>query len=132
MQTPSGYHTESPKRPATQDDGIAGLVTILDYVRANGPTTRPRLVEATGLSRAVVTQRVTELLDHGLLENGELGPSTGGRAPRIVHFRAGAGHLLAADLGATSTSVAVIHPGGKIPPPAPAPPDTPARPAALP
>jgi len=114
MQIPSGYHTESPKRPATQDDGIAGLVTILDYVRANGPTTRPRLVEATGLSRAVVTQRVTELLDHGLLENGELGPSTGGRAPRIVHFRAGAGHLLAADLGATSTSVAVVDLSGKI------------------
>jgi glucokinase-like ROK family protein len=114
MQTPSGYQTESPKRPATPDDGIAGLVTILDYVRAHGPTTRPRLVEATGLSRAVVTQRVTELLDHGLLENGELGPSTGGRAPRIVHFRAGAGHLLAADLGATSTSIAVVDLGGQI------------------
>jgi glucokinase-like ROK family protein len=114
MQTPSGYHTESPRRPAAPDEGISGLVTILDYVRANGPTTRPRLVEATGLSRAVVTQRVTELLDHGLLENGELGPSTGGRAPRIVHFRASAGHLLAADLGATSTSVAVIDLGGKI------------------
>src|SRR3954468_11345369 len=95
MQTPSGYHTESPRRPASPDEGISGLVTILDYVRANGPTTRPRLSEPTGRSRAVVTQRVTELLDHALLENGELGPSTGGRAPRIVHFRAGAGPPLA-------------------------------------
>src|SRR4051794_41836447 len=115
MQIPSGYHTESPKRPATQDDGIAGLVTILDYVRANGPTTRPRLVEATGLSRAVVTQRVTELLDHGLLENGELGPSTGGRAPRIVHFRAGAGPPPAAHLRAASPAAAGVRPRGQIP-----------------
>src|SRR5215212_3685316 len=84
------------------EERLAGLVTVLDYVRTNGSATRPQLVAATGLSRAIVTQRVTELVDYGLVAEGGLGPSTGGRAPRTVQFRADAGYLLVADLGATS------------------------------
>ena len=96
------------------EHGLNGLMPVLDYVRRHGSTTRPRLVRATGLSRAVVTQRVNELLDYGLLAEGELGPSTGGRAPRTIRFRADAGHLLVADLGATSIDVAVADLAGTI------------------
>jgi glucokinase-like ROK family protein len=71
-------------------------------------------VHATGLSRAVVTQRVAQLLEYGLLTEGELGPSTGGRAPRLLRLRADAGHLLVADLGATSIDVAVADLSGAI------------------
>jgi glucokinase-like ROK family protein len=96
------------------EERLAGLVTVLDYVRTHGSTTRPSLVEATGLSRAVVTQRVGELLDYGLLVEGELGPSTGGRAPRLLRFPSDAGHLLVADLGATSVDVALADLSGTI------------------
>jgi glucokinase-like ROK family protein len=97
------------------EERLAGLVTVLDYVRTQGSTTRSTLVRATGLSRAVVTQRVGELLDYGLLlEGGELGPSTGGRAPRLLRFPADAGHLLVADLGATSVDVALADLSGAI------------------
>jgi glucokinase-like ROK family protein len=96
------------------EDRLAGLVTVLDFVRTHGSTTRPSLVQATGLSRAVVTQRVAELLDYGLLVEGELGRSTGGRAPRLLRFPADAGHLLVADLGATSVDVALADLSGTI------------------
>jgi glucokinase-like ROK family protein len=99
---------------ALPDDRLAGLVTVLDYVRTQGSTTRPNLVRATGLSRAVVTQRVAELLDYGLLVEGELGQSTGGRAPRLLRFPGEAGHLLVADLGATSVDVALADLAGTI------------------
>jgi glucokinase-like ROK family protein len=99
---------------APADDRLAGLATVLDYVRTHGSTTRPNLVRATGLSRAVITQRVAELLDYGLLVEGELGPSTGGRAPRLLRFPADAGHLLVADLGATSVDVALADLSGTI------------------
>jgi glucokinase-like ROK family protein len=99
---------------APADDRLAGLVTVLDYVRTHGAATRPNLVRATGLSRAVITQRVAELLDYGLLVEGELGPSTGGRAPRLLRFPANAGHLLVADLGATSVDVALADLSGTI------------------
>ena len=96
------------------EERLAGLVTVLDHVRTHGSTTRPMLVQATGLSRAVVTQRVGELLERGLLVEGELGRSTGGRAPRILRFPAESGHLLIADLGATSVDVALADLSGEI------------------
>src|ERR687891_2745994 len=90
------------------------LVAVLDHVRAHGPCTRSSLVSATGLSRAVVTQRVAALLEYGLLVEAGLGPSTGGRAPRTVSLSADAGYLLTADLGATSVDVAVANLAGEI------------------
>lgn len=96
------------------EDRLQGIVSVLDHVRSHGPCSRAALVHATGLSRAVVTQRVGELIAHGVLAEGDLGPSTGGRAPRLVRLRADAGYLLVADLGATSVDVAVADLSGSI------------------
>ena len=49
------------------EESLNGLVTVLDFVRTHGSSTRPRLMHATGLTRAVVTQRVAELVEYGLL-----------------------------------------------------------------
>ena len=91
-----------------------GLVAVLDQVRVHGESSRARLVEATGLGRSVVTQRVDSLLEYGLLAEDGLGPSTGGRAPRLLRFRADAGYLLVADLGATSMDVALADLSGEL------------------
>jgi glucokinase-like ROK family protein len=99
---------------ASAEDRLDGIVTVLDYVRTHGSASRAGLVHATGLSRAVVTQRVGELIEYGVLTEGDLGPSTGGRAPRLVRFRGDAGHLLVADLGATSMDVAIADLSGSI------------------
>jgi glucokinase-like ROK family protein len=96
------------------EQGLNGLLYVLDHVRTHGSSTRAQLVHATKLSRSVVTQRVAELMEYGLLTEGKLGPSTGGRAPRTLRFRADAGHLLVADLGATSVDVAVADLAGAI------------------
>jgi glucokinase-like ROK family protein len=98
----------------THPDCPPGLVEVLDYVRRRGSCTRAQLVEATGLSRALVGQRLTALADYGLVAEAGVGPSTGGRAPRTVRFCADAGHLLVADLGATSIDVAVADLAGGI------------------
>ncbi len=99
---------------ALAEERLQGVVSVLDHVRAHGSATRAGLVHATGLSRTVVTQRVGELIEYGLLADGNLGSSTGGRAPRLVRFRAEAGHLLVADLGATSMDVAIADLSGAI------------------
>jgi glucokinase-like ROK family protein len=62
----------------------------------------------------VIAQRLAELVELGLVAEGEVGPSTGGRPPRRVGFRSEAGHLLVADLGATSIDVAVTDLDGRI------------------
>ncbi len=89
-------------------------MAVLEHVRAHGESSRARLVEATGLGRSVVTQHVDSLLAYGLIAEDGLGPSTGGRAPRLLRFRADAGYLLVADLGATSTDVALADLSGEV------------------
>jgi len=93
---------------------LDALVAVLDDVRLGQPSSIPELVSRTGLTRGIVAQRVGELLDRGLLEKGEPGLSTGGRPPRQFRFRAEAGHVLVADLGATSIDVALTSLDGRI------------------
>lgn len=95
-------------------DLLDTVVTVLDLVRSGTARTRPEITRISGLGRNVVTQRVAQLLDSGLVAEGPLGQSTGGRAPRELHFRSDAGHVLVAELGATSTSVALSDLAGRL------------------
>ncbi|MEO6206651.1 MAG: ROK family transcriptional regulator [Candidatus Limnocylindrales bacterium] len=99
---------------ALPDEVLDDLVTVLDEIRRGRSSSRAELVERTGLGRAIVARRVGDLIDRGLVTEGHVGPSTGGRPPRQLVFRATAGHLLVADLGATSIDVAVTTLDGRI------------------
>ena len=96
------------------EEALDDLATVLAEIRAGRSRSRAELVTRTGLGRGVVAQRVGELLELGLVVEAEVGPSTGGRPPRRISFRANAGHLLVADLGATSIDVAVTDLDGRI------------------
>lgn len=93
-------------------DGVYNLVTLLDLVRFGQARTRPELARLSGLGRAVVTDKLKQLLDLGLVVEGDLAPSAGGRAPRSVAFGAEAGRLLVAELGATSLACGVTNLAG--------------------
>jgi glucokinase-like ROK family protein len=99
---------------ALPDEALDALVHVLDEIRLGRSRSRSELVERTGLGRAIVSQRVGELVERGLVVEGDPGPSTGGRPPRQLTFRADAGHLLVADLGATSVDVALTTLDGRI------------------
>ncbi|MFC5824065.1 ROK family protein [Nonomuraea insulae] len=89
------------------------LVTVLDLVRS-GISTRPEVIRRSGLGRKVVTQRLVQLGHAGLVTEGDLAPTTGGRAPRELQFHSDAGHVLVAELGATSISVGVADLAGRL------------------
>ena len=89
------------------DEAIDALVEVLDLVRFGIATTRPELIRHSGLGRTVVVQRVSQLLDSGLLSEGKDALSTGGRPARVLKFRADAGSILAVELGATSLAVGI-------------------------
>jgi glucokinase-like ROK family protein len=95
-------------------DQVDDLVRVLKLIRSGQANTRPELGRTSGLGRAVITQRVAELIDSGLVTEGELAPSTGGRAPRELEFCAEAGLLLVAELGATSISVGLADLNGRV------------------
>ena len=95
-------------------DQLDTLVTVLDLVRFGHARTRPELARRSALGRTVVTQRLGQLVDGGLVVEGALGPSTGGRAPRELRFRAEAGSLLVAEVGATSLAVGLGDLSGRL------------------
>ena len=92
--------------------GTAG--TILDLVRRGRATTRGDLATLTGLSRSTITQRVDALLARRLLVPGTDAASTGGRPPTTLAFNGAAGVVLAGDIGATHSRVAVTDLNGTV------------------
>lgn len=90
------------------------LFAVLDLVRPGAVLTRPDLIRRSGQGRKLVTQRVERLIDRGLIVEGDLAPSSGGRAPRELRFRAEAGHLLVAVLGGYTLSVGLTDLAGRL------------------
>ena len=90
--------------------------------RGNDPRPGPQrarhdrgdLATLTGLSRSTVAQRVDALLAHRLLMPGGDSASTGGRPPTMLAFNSDVGVVLAGDVGATHTRVAVTDLAGRV------------------
>jgi glucokinase-like ROK family protein len=101
-------------RDAVVPEQVDGLVSVLELVRSGVARTRPELSRRSELGRSVITQRVSQLLDSGLLVESGLGPSTGGRAPRELSLCAEAGLVLVAPLGATHLTVGVTDLAGRL------------------
>src|SRR3954452_18264759 len=95
----------SSSSPSPQESFIHGK--LINLVRTGQAVTRPALEQETGLGRKLVTQRVQQAIDVGLLEDGDLAPSAGGRPPRLLRFRSEAGHVFAGLIGATEMTAAV-------------------------
>jgi predicted NBD/HSP70 family sugar kinase len=90
------------------------VITVLELIRSAPTTTRQEIEALSGLGRAVVTDRVGTLISLGLAEDGDLGPSTGGRAPRQVRFRDEAGFILVAAIGNTSLGAGLADLSGRL------------------
>ncbi len=95
-------------------DDAQSLAQIIDYVRSARSVTRPEISEATALSRTLSTKFIDVACELNLLKNGEIGQSTGGRAPRLIDFNESAGEILVAELGATGFNVAASDLAGNL------------------
>lgn len=93
---------------------IRSTATILSALRANRAATRLEIGRETGFARNLVADRVEQLLAAGLIVEGDLGRSTGGRAPRQLRFRAEAGRILVGELGATLAHLGLTDLSGKL------------------
>ena len=97
-----------------QETGIPTTGSMLQLIREGKAVTRADLVKLTGLSRSTVAQRVDALIEIGLTKEVAAGSSTGGRRPKILDFNKDAGVILAADLGATHSRLAVTDLSGVV------------------
>jgi predicted NBD/HSP70 family sugar kinase len=82
---------------------VPGAGVTLALIRNAGIITRAELMAATGLSRSTMTQRLEQLLAHGLIVEAGAGAGTTrrGRPPATFAFNPQAGVILSAGMGAT-------------------------------
>jgi predicted NBD/HSP70 family sugar kinase len=108
------HGTARPGRPRTIDSAQSSLATLLNLIRTGAATTRQALERQSELGRAAVTDRLAALTQLGLVEEGDLGRPTGGRAPRHMRFRANAGMILVAVVDRSSVGVGVADLSGTL------------------
>ena len=87
---------------------------VLELIRHGIAGTRGEVVQATGLSRMTVSERIGALLSAGLVVEGADGPATGGRRPRTLRFNTGHARVLTASVDTTHTRVAVTDLDGRL------------------
>ncbi|MDF2555686.1 MAG: xylR3, partial [Microbacterium sp.] len=109
-----GMASESTLRFGAQTDEMTSLLRIVNLVRTGEATTRPEIGRLTGLGRGVVTQRVDHAIELGFLADGEYAPSSGGRAPRTLRFRADRGRIVVCAIGALHIHVGIADLDGGI------------------
>jgi hypothetical protein len=72
------------------------------------------VLEATGLSRVTISQRLDALLAAGMIVEGESTESTGGRRRRSLAFNTSQSHVLVVAIDTTHTRIAVTDLGGAV------------------
>ena len=78
------------------------MQSIIDLIRFDDIRTRNELAERTGMSRTVITQRVAELIDLGVVIEDSSVASTGGRTPKAIRLHNNAGRVIGIELGGTA------------------------------
>jgi predicted NBD/HSP70 family sugar kinase len=88
---------------------------VVDALRINGPLTRAELVEATGLSRTTISNLLGDLMDRGMVNDGDGGGAKGsGRPSRRVSLDVSAGAAVSVDIGARHLAVAIGDLGHRV------------------
>jgi predicted NBD/HSP70 family sugar kinase len=90
------------------------LVSLLNILRQGEASTRLDLERESRLGRAVVTDRLSTLSGFGLIDEGGVGRSIGGRAPRLVRFRSEAARILVANIDGDTISLGLTDLDGRL------------------
>ena len=82
---------------------------ILSLIASGTANSRAALLEASGMSRVTVTQRLNLLLGAGLVEESLHTLPSGGRPTRVLGINRAAGFILVGDIGETHVHLAAMN-----------------------
>lgn len=91
-----------------------GAGDMFQLLRDGQPRTRADLATLTGQARSTIAARVDTLLASGLVSPAGEASSTGGRPPATFRFNPAARVVLAVDLGATHSRLALTDLAGQV------------------
>lgn len=91
----------------TKDIRAQNRLTILNNILAKQPVSRAEVAYNMQLNKATVSTIVKEWIDMGLVQETELGDSTGGRKPIMLNQIEDAGHCIAIDINVNHINIIV-------------------------
>src|SRR4029079_14139803 len=95
MLKPVGGRTSGSAQGGKEQGAVpSGPGDVLDLIRHGRATTRGDVLEATGLSRVTIRQRLAPFVAAGMIVEGETKESTGGRRHRSLAFNTSQSHVL--------------------------------------
>jgi len=100
-------------RRFTSEQSRQCSMVLLTVLSTKG-STRADLIEATGLTRSIVTDRVADLLELGVLGAGSATRATGGRSAAMLTISPTWGHLVVAVMGFSHLRVAITTTSGEV------------------
>lgn len=89
----------------TKDIRTLNRLTILNNILSNQPISRAEVSYNMKLNKATVSTIVKEWIDMGLVEETELGDSTGGRKPIMLRQIEDAGYCIAVDINVNHINI---------------------------
>jgi predicted NBD/HSP70 family sugar kinase len=95
----------NPRRTTVRDVRRGNRAALLRMIYLDGPLSRFELSRLTGLSQATVSNLVTDMLTEGLVIEGGLVDSDGGRPRVLLTVNPGYGHVIGVDVGETQVRV---------------------------
>ncbi|CAN5857263.1 ROK family transcriptional regulator [soil metagenome] len=87
---------------------------VLRTIYDRCPISRADVARVTGLTRTTVSDVVEGLMSDGLAEEAGMGPSTGGKAPILLHVPGDARHLIGIDVDQDRLSGVIIDLRGHV------------------
>src|SRR2546429_8857815 len=102
------------RSPVLSPEMVASTCRVLDAVRVGGCETRGAVVAATGLAKALVSERLRSLIGWGLVREEASRTSSGGRPAQQLSVAADLGYVLVVEMGMTHLTVAAADLAGRI------------------
>ena len=96
------------KAEETLETALTNTGDILSLIATRAATSRSAILDASGLSRVTVTQRLNALLASGLVRETERTLPSGGRPTRVLAINECAGFMLVANIGETHVHLAAM------------------------
>lgn len=110
----SAGNQNTHSKPQKSEIASQSLTKILNLIRSETVITRQEIERLSEFGRTIVTSRLGKLSELNLIEENQLGATSGGRAPKLVEFKKYAGCILVANLDQTAIGAGIADLSGNL------------------
>lgn len=87
---------------------------VLRLIKESGPISRGEIAERTGFISSTVANITNDLIEAGLVKEGQQGPSQGGRRPMLLELNGEHAYVVGVNIGYSNTVALLVDLAGKV------------------